>query len=43
MILQKIRLLPTVGQAVNSHNQCAFTVLNFIIKELNNGTDRKVS
>ena len=39
---KKDRLLPTVGQAVNSL-QCAFTVLNFIIKEPGNGTDRKVS
>ena len=36
---KKDRLLPTVGQAVNSHNQCAFTVPNFIIKEPNNGTN----
>ena len=36
---KKIRLQRTVGQAVNSHNQCAFTVPNFIIKEPNNGTN----
>ena len=40
---KKDRLLPTVGQAVNSHNQCAFTVLNFNTKGVLYGTDRKVS
>ena len=40
-INKKIRLLPTVGHAVNSL-QCAFTVPNFIIKEPSNGTNRKV-
>ena len=39
---KKIRLQRTVGQAVNSHNQCAFTVLNFTMKGVLYGTDRKV-
>ena len=38
---KKDRLLPTVGQAVNTQPS-AFTIPNFIIKEFNNGTDRKV-